>query len=424
MKSIYKAVITPLLYLGFHALGLFSEKVRKGIRGRKGLLPKIAKDLSHIDREKIWFHIASYGEFEQAKPLIAKIKEIYPQYALIVSFFSPSAYEHIKLAPPVDYICYLPFDSQKNARKFISIVQPKLAVFVRHDIWPNFIWVLNKKRIPVILIDASIPKDSSRFWPLMRQFNSALFNSFDAIFLTTDDEKERFERLDVEPCKLYVTGDTKFDQVYHRTLETGKVSDLSKHAYIKGKTKWIAGSSWRADEEVIIPAFQRLSGTFDNLLLVIVPHEPSPNRLTEIESRLTRHKIRHIRYSELRPQSTDFSALIIDKIGMLANLYGLGKIAFVGGSFESKVHNVLEPAVYGIPILIGPRINTQAEALLLANHEAALIVKSTDEMVDKVSTILKNDQLCANIGNAAKEIVFKHVGATDRIAKYLSPFIY
>ncbi len=423
MKYFYNVIVIPLLYLGFHFIGLFNDKVRRGIRGRRGVLKKLKNDLGTFQSPRLWFHISSYGEYQQAKPVLMKLKSDLPDLFIVVTFFSPSAYEHIQSEQPVDYICYLPFDTLHHVRRFLALVDPVLAVVVRHDIWPNYIWTLNQKKIPVILIDASLPVHSSRFWPIIRSFSRRLFSSFDEIYTISQEEKDRLSVLVSDPDRLIVTGDTKFDQVHQRSLNMQKIDHLQHHPSLKDRRIWVVGSSWPADEEKIIPCFASLAKKFTDLLLIIAPHEPSEGRISDIESLLGIHGLAAVRYSHFQSVSMGFRALIIDRIGLLANLYSLGTIAFVGGSFESKVHNVLEPAIYGIPVMFGPKIWTQAEAELLVKRDAAWIVHSTEELTERVTHLLENPELANQLGQRARQVVLEHTGATEKIASLLKKWI-
>lgn len=419
MQIVYNLIVIPILYLSFHAASLFNDKIRRGIRGRKNLLPKIAEDLQKTDKKRVWFHISSYGEYEQAKPVMVRLKAARADLAIIVSFFSPSAYEHIKLSPPVDYICYLPVDSKANAKRFVEIVAPVLAVVVRHDIWPNFIWELNRKQIPVILINASIPQKSSRLWPIFKGFNRKLYSSFSSILTISKKQSKTINALLGHTQKTILTGDTKFDQVYQRTRETEKVAHLATHPYLKKKAIWVIGSSWSEDESRVIPAFARLKNMYDKLLMIIAPHEPTEQRVSEIEKQLIAHNISAIRYSELTENSSDFDALVVNKMGLLANIYSVGMAAFVGGSYEQNVHNVLEPAAHGIPVLFGPKIDTQPEAQLLIRTEGGFIVKTADEIVNKMDVLLSNKDLARKTGENAKNLVMEHVGAAEKTTSVL-----
>jgi len=423
MRQIYNLFILPLLYAGFRIGALFNLKIRKGIQGRKDLLKRLANDLDANQKPTIWFHNSSYGEFEQAKPILARLKADYQNLFFVVSFFSPSGYEHIKSSPLVDYICYLPFDSIYNAKRFLAIVKPRVVVIVRHDIWPNFVWTIQKKNIPLVLIDASLPQNSSRFWPVVRRFNKDIFNSFTKILTTSQDEIKNLGKIVTDKTKLAVTGDTKYDQVYQRTLEMGKVESLLKFPYLQNKPVWIIGSSWPADEKMVIPAFANLIRQFNKMLMIIVPHEPSENRLKEIELNLSSNGLSSIRFSQLTHDNTGFNAVIVDQIGLLANLYRLGKIAFVGGSFESKVHNVLEPAAYGIPVLFGPKITTQHEALLLAERKGSFVVHSITELTEKMTELLTDEQFAGQIGDNAKQLVLEHLGATEKTVNFLKKYL-
>ena len=423
MQFIYNVLIIPLLYVAFWIGFLFNKKIRRGIQGRKNLFAHLKDNLQTEEKVVVWFHIASYGEFEQAKPVLNKLKAESPGLFIFVTFFSPSAYHFIKASYPVDFICYLPFDSFLNARKFISIVKPRLAVIVRHDIWPNFVWTLHKRKIPVILINASIPPKSSRFLPLIKTFNKKVYDCFTNIFTISNEESERIRTLVSSENTLIITGDTKFDQVYQRTLETEKIQHLLNHPFLKQKPIWAIGSSWPADERFILPAYTKLITQYKDLILLLIPHEPSEQRISEIEAQLKLKHISFIRHSQLAGNSTNFNVLIVDEIGLLANLYRLAKIAFVGGSFEYQVHNVLEPAVYGIPVLFGPKITSQHEALLLVQKKAGFIVNSVEEIVDKIIHFFTNEKIAAQAGKNAKQIVLEHMGATEKTTRLLLKYL-
>ena len=423
MRLLYNIFVIPILYIVFHIGALFNQKIRKGVKGRKGLLKKIKSDLKSVSKRKIWFHIASYGEFEQAKPVLRLLKQQQPDIFIIVSFFSPSGFEHIKREQPVDYKCYIPFDSIAGAFKFISIVNPAVGVVVRHDIWPNFMWVMKKKRIPLILIDASIPPTSSRLWPVLRNFNRTLFNKFTRILTTSNLEMHRLRLLVSNDEKLAVTGDTKFDQVFHRAMETNRIESLLANKYLSSHRILIAGSSWPSDEERLIPVFKNVKNQVDDALLIIVPHEPIPHRIEEISDSLDSHNLKWLVYSEMTGESTDYDVLIIDKIGFLANLYKLGIAAFIGGSFTQKVHNVLEPAAHGIPVLVGPKITTQAEATRLVDSGGAIIVNSPEEFEVQMTRIYSDNMYQQIVGKRAKFFVEQHLGASEKTVEIIVNYL-
>jgi len=422
---LYNIFFVPLFYIALLLASLVNSKIIRGFHGRKKLFSRIRNNVAGMEsgRPKIWIHVSSYGEFLQVKPVLYQLKSLNPNIFIFITFFSPSGYENVTVEPPVDYISYLPLDSYFNAKKFISIVEPQLAVIVRHDIWPNFVWHLSRRNIPLFLIDASLPDNSSRFWPILRGINKKLFSILDAIMVVSEEEKEKFKKVVTDPEKLIVAGDTKYDQVIERSQNLKRIALLLNHDYIIKHRIIVVGSSWESDESVLIPAFKKLSEKFKDLFLVIAPHEPTQQRIAGIENRLRDKDIQSVCLSELTEEAEDFQCLIIDRIGLLANIYYLATVAFVGGSFHSKIHNVLEPAVYGRPVIFGPKMKTSSEAIHLLKHNAAIQVNSMKEFIDVVSGLLKDPERSAQFGNKARQTVMKNVGNSKKIAEFLLKYL-
>jgi len=422
---VYNCLVTPLLYLGAKIAGFINPKIWKGWQGRKQLIKNIQQNLPINNRvgPRIWIHVSSYGEFLQVKPVLTHLKKLNPRIFIITSFFSPSGYEHVPNQQPVDYKCYLPFDSYFQAKRFISSIAPWVAVIVRHDIWPNFVWRLRREKIPLILIDATIPEKSFRLLPVFKGINRSLFNLFQTILTISETEAEKLRQLVDDPTKILVIGDTKYDQVFERSKNLNRIKPLLEEPKIKQKTIFVVGSSWPADENFILPAFQQLVERFENLLMILVPHEPSTGHIQQVERQLEQARLTSTRYSQFKPGQFDSHCLIIDEIGLLATIYSLGKIAFVGGSFHHKIHNVLEPAVYGIPVMFGPKMNNSAEAQYLLKNEAAILVRSTQEIVDVITNMLEHPNLAQAYGERAKQIVMQNVGSSEKIAQFLQQYL-
>ena len=336
-----------------------------------------------------------------------------------MTVFSPSGFENIKVEKPIDYLCYLPFDSYFTIKRFISIINPKISVIVRHDIWPNCVWLLHKKRIPLYLIDASLPKNSSRFMPIFRYLNQALFRKIAGVFVIAEEEEKKFLRLGVDINKIEVIGDTKYDQVYERSRNNEKISRLIDHPNLLNKKVLVAGSTWQDDEVILIPGFHQVQEKINDTFLIIAPHEPSLKRITEIEQQCHKANIKTVRWSGLENFENDTRCLIVDQIGLLSSIYALGDVAFVGGSFYYKIHNVLEPAVFGIPVFFGPKMTTSAEAFKMIEHEAAIIVNSKEQIVDLLMKIFMDTKYANKFGDKAKSLVMKNVGSSKKIADFL-----
>ena len=418
---LYNVLIIPPTIFVLSIISLFNSKIRKGLAGRIGLIRKLKGELplKKSDRDVIWFHVSSYGEFLQAKPVMDQLKKTDSNLFIFVTVFSPSGFENIKVEQPIDYLCYLPFDSYFTIKKFISITNPKISVIVRHDIWPNCVWLLDKKKIALYLIDASLPNNSTRFLPIFLYLNKALFRKLTGIFVISEEEVQKFLKLGVDTNKVEIIGDTKYDQVYERSRNKKKVSHLIDHPNLLNKKVLVAGSTWQDDEAILIPAFQQVQENIKNSFLIIAPHEPIPKRIAEIEQQCRQANIKFVRWSGLENFEDDTRCLIIDQIGLLSAIYSLGDVAFVGGSFYYKIHNVLEPAVFGIPVLFGPKMTTSAEAFKLLEHDAAIIINSKKQIVDLLTKIFLDIQYANKFGEKAKRLVKKNVGSSQKIAQIL-----
>lgn len=422
---LYNIIVVPSLFLVFQLMCPINSKIKRGVIGRRNQLQQIKQRMLHLDRcrQKLWFHVSSYGEFLQAKPVLNELKKNAPETFIIVSFFSPSGYENVPETSPVDFKCYLPFDSYFRMKKIVSLLAPDAAVIVRHDIWPNFVWRLKRNKTPLFLIDASLPQNSSRFWPILRTLNRRLFSLFDAVFVISKNEVRNFQKIIRDANRIITIGDTKYDQVFERSQDTGKISALQSAPVFKKKRVLVVGSSWHADEEHIVPAFRLLLQRFDDLMLIIAPHEIDPQRIEQVEDRLQNAGLSSVRYTRFDAEKINANCLIIDKIGLLANIYSLGALAFVGGSFHYKIHNVLEPSVYGIPVIFGPKMKNSSEAETLLKQDAAIVVNSTREIVDVIANLLQNPGLAKEFGERAKNIVMENVGSSRKIAAFLQQYL-
>lgn len=424
---IYNIVIIPLTYLLFKIGGLFSDKIKRGIQGRKRLFPTLQDKLKNLpeNKRRIWFHIASYGEFEQAKPVLTALKENDQDLAIIVSLYSPSAYENVEKFPSVDLITYLPFDSYLKAKKFISLINPQIAVFVRHDIWPNHVWQAQKKGIPTILFDASLRSDTSRFYPIIKNFNKYIYNTFDKILATSSKDLERLKQLYSKYGHLMAVGDTKYDQAIARSQEIERLQAVIKLDAFDGKQVFVAGQTHPSDEKHVLPAFKKLLEHVDNSIMILAPHEPTSENIASCEVELNAFNISYLRLSHYKKHQTknNFQVLIVDSIGILANLYRFADVVFMGGSFRPGVHNVIEPSVYGIPILFGPKIQVSTEAQELAERRGAFIVHNADQLYEKLYTYFTNEAERQRVGRITNDFVAGNIGATQKVVRCIQTYL-
>jgi len=432
----YNLLVMPALYLVFRGGYYFNEKIRKGIDGRRTLFEAITAKCSSwnqvqglgASKPKIfWFHSSSLGELEQGKPLIAALKKRYGERIKIaVSFFSPSGYEHARNYPLADLVFYLPFDSPFQARKLIRLLQPDVWILLKYDAWPNHVWAAAAAKIPIFLVSASLPRNSGRLYPLVKSLHREVYRHFKMIFAISQEDAQRLEQISSASTRILTVGDTRYDQVYLRSQSIEDQRDLIQKFSLPGR-KLVAGSTWEEDERPLIKAFKILSGRYPDLRLVLVPHEPSPPRLEVIARELKKQDLRWIYASQIgRVQGADLEVcpvLVVDQVGILASLYGVADLTFVGGGFGTSIHNVMEPAALGKPVLFGPAIHKALEALRLVEKGGGIIVKNDLELVSRISELLDDPTQLKRTGEAARSLILENRGATDKILEYLEAYL-
>ncbi|MDP1994927.1 MAG: glycosyltransferase N-terminal domain-containing protein, partial [Ignavibacteria bacterium] len=347
-KFAYNILIVPLLLFAMKIAPWFNKKVKIGVIGRKRLFEELIVNISSLNKKKklIWFHSSSLGEFEQAKPIIEKLKQS-ADVNILVTFFSPSGLENSRKYPFADMVSYLPLDTTQNAVRFVSLVNPALLVLMRYDLWPNHIYELARRNTPIFLVDATMRSDSARKNFFAKNFHKHLYGKLSKILTVSETDAINFEAFDLPASKIDQVGDTRFDRVYQRSL-VAKERNLIRSEILKDKKVIVAGSTWYEDEETLLPAFMKLTEYDKNVLLIIAPHEPTVVHLEKLENDFA-GKIKTIRFSSLNNYK-DEKIILVDSIGILLTLYYYADIAFVGGSFKSNIHNVLEAAVYGVPV--------------------------------------------------------------------------
>jgi 3-deoxy-D-manno-octulosonic-acid transferase len=414
----YNVVILPLLYVAIRSLALISRKVRRGIRGRNGLFASLETQVVHKlpAGKRVWFHASSLGEFEQAKPIIAELKRRYADVRVIVTFFSPSGYEHSKKYHLADVISYIPFDTRANARRFLDVTKPDVAVIIRYDVWPNHIWELAARNIPILIANATMRSTTKRRFPVVRNFHHHVYNGISSILTVSQRDVEAFKMFSLTKPTVEAIGDTRYDQVNIRSAEAKKKHVIAD-SILSGKRVIVAGSSWREDEGVLIPSFLQLRESISNLLLILVPHEPTIEHLEELETDLG-GKTSSIRFSGLNDYNVEH-VIIVDSIGILSTLYKYAHVAYIGGSFKQNVHNVLEAAVYGIPVVYGPKHRNSQEAVKLAERGGGFVVENEKSLYRVLRELLENDERRKKAGARAGDLVKENIGATERFLKHL-----
>lgn len=417
----YNLFLIVKFRIALACLSLFNLKIKTALKERKQLFEVLLANIEKLDKSKknIWFHSSSVGEFEQAKPIIEKLKES-EDYNIIVSFLSPSGFHSAKRYEFADLITYLPFDSRKNIELFLSIINPIVFIIMRYDFWPNTIWESHRNNIPIFLVDATMKSNSKRKLPLVKNFHKHLFSHFTRILTISDIDKSRFLKFGLTDEKVITVGDTRYDRVFSKS-QSALTKNILDDKIIKGKRVLVAGSTWREDEEIFFPAILKLHKHVDNLLTIVVPHEPTIPTIEQIEYEL-KDDVSVIRFSLLNQYNSE-QIIIIDSIGILLALYANADFAFVGGGFKSNIHNVLEPAVYGIPVIFGPKHSNSQEAESLINVGGGFEVQNKKQLYKLLRRITLEDNFRIKSGNAAQNFVQSNIGATDKILSSLKLYM-
>lgn len=398
-----------LYYLSIRLLALFNAKAKKWVDGRKGIFGRLESEISKSSAPIIWMHCASLGEFEQGRPLLEAIRLKYPQKRILLTFFSPSGYEIRKNHPGVDMVFYMPMDFKSDAERFLNLVKPELAIFVKYESWMNYLSGLKSRNIPSLLISAIFTPEQSFFGPLGK-FLRSMLEKYSVIFVQEANSKHLLESFHLK-TDIRISGDTRFDRV--APLPQLPFSHPVIEAFSKGGKVLVAGSTWQDD----IKCLSRLYDETAELRLIIAPHEISETGIQKTKSMFANARL----LSEATPENIRESrVLIIDTIGMLSKLYRFGRICYVGGGFnQAGIHNILEAATYGKPILFGPNHNRTAEAGELIALGAAVSFRETEELVQTVKELFQDEMRIAKMGASASEYVQNKRGATELILSYV-----
>lgn len=369
-----------------------------------------------IDRNAkyIWFHASSLGEFEQGRPMIEKIKAQYPGYKILLTFFSPSGYEVRKNYNGADVICYLPFDTPFRVKKFLNLANPAVAVFIKYEFWANYLSELKRRGVPVYIISAIFRPDQLFFQWYGKSYRKML-HCFTHLFVQDERSMKLLKEFGV--THVTVTGDTRFDRVIDVCKQAREIPVVDRFIHTKDGKKvftMVAGSSWPQDEEILIPYFNR----HPEMKLIIAPHEIHREHLMYIESLLKRPSVRLSEAHEGDIESKD--CLIIDSFGLLSSIYRYGDLAYIGGGFGAGIHNTLEAAVYGIPVLFGPKYHKFKEAKDLIAVGGGFSVANSQSFCEKTDAFLASPEALHKAGKSAGQFVKGHAGITDKILKEIS----
>ena len=409
MKLIYNIGV----YIAdFHLkiIAIFSHKLKLGVDGRVQTFNILETSISKNDKT-FWFHCASLGEYEQGLPVFKVLREKYPLHKIVLTFFSPSGYEIRKNTDVADIVVYLPMDTKVNAKRFLNIVHPELTIFVKYDIWPNYLIELKKRNLRAILISALFRNNQSYFKPLGSMMRNAL-SAFEHIFVQNEDSKKLLESINFN--NVTVAGDTRFDRVSNQLKTDNKLTFIEE--FKQDKLCVVVGSSWPEDEELLVNYIN--SNSSKNIKYIIAPHNIKQNQIQNLTSKLN---VKTVLFTEKEGQNlSDYSVFIIDTIGILSKIYSYADIAYVGGAMGTTgLHNILEPAVFGVPIIIGKNHSKFPEAQQMIDFGGLKSIKNEDELNSELTSIIENASKRNQMGSLNKEFIDLNKGAIQKITNYL-----
>ena len=396
-------------------LAFFSPKMKLFVNGRKIVFSTLQSKISPSDKT-IWFHAASLGEYEQGLPVIEKVKIKYPSHKIIVTFFSPSGYEVRKNNTVADVTVYLPLDTKSNAKEFIKLAHPEMVFFIKYEFWPNYLNELKKQQIKTYLI-SGIFRENQMFFKWYGSFYRKALKTFDYFFVQNEKSKKLIQSIGFTNVKI--SGDTRFDRVV-AILERDNSLDFIEE-FKDNKTTIVIGSSWPKDESLLI---DYINNSSENVKFIIAPHNIKQEQIDSLYKQIKISKFKYSDYSieTLRkPNLKNYQVFIIDTIGILTKIYSYGDIAYVGGGFGNPgVHNILEPATFGLPIVIGPNYSHFAEATALVNIEGCISIQNQTQLNEAFNLLLQNEDERIEKGHICSTFVQMNKGATDKIINHLN----
>ena len=413
---IYNIVIYFVLW-GIAIASLFNEKVRKMWRGEREAF-KILKQKVDPNAKYIWFHAASLGEFEQGRPLMERIRKGYPQYKILLTFYSPSGYEVRKNYEGADIICYMPVDTRLNAIRFLRLVRPVMAFFIKYEFWSNFLHILKHRNIPTYSV-SSIFREDQVFFKWYGRNYAGVLKCFTRFFVQNEESKRLLEGIGI--TAVDVVGDTRFDRVLQikeaakqlpicEAFRTGVASSQSADVPHHDFKVFVAGSSWPPDENIFIPFFNE----HKDWRLLIAPHVIAEEHLKLILSLIKDKKV--VRYTQTTPEeAAEADVLIIDCFGLLSSMYNYGDVAYIGGGFGVGIHNTLEAAVWNMPVIFGPNNKKFQEAQGLLKSGGGFEINTYEDFSGLMNSLMNDEAFLKQAGDKAGAFVAHLAGATDKV---------
>jgi 3-deoxy-D-manno-octulosonic-acid transferase len=388
--------------------GRYNEKLGKFSQGRKDLFESLAAQIAPTEKT-IWIHAASLGEYEQAVPVIIKLKDLFPTYKIVLSFFSPSGFEVKKKNSLAHVVTYLPLDTPANAEKFLNIVHPDWALFIKYEFWPNFLKELKKRELRSVLISGAFRENQVFFKPYGKWMRKYL-KAFEFFFVQNERSKQLLQQIGFENCS--VSGDTRFDRVYAQLQQDNHLDFVEE--FVDDHLCIVAGSTWPEDEDLIIDFVNK---EHQKVKFIIAPHAIKPEKIKNLQSKLEADTIL---FSEKEGETLkDANVLIVDTVGLLTKIYSYAQIAYVGGAAgNTGLHNILEPAAFGVPVIIGQNFEKFPEAGKLKEAGGLFSVKNSDEANDILDKLINDRGFREKAGKNSVAFIEKNKGATNKIYNY------
>lgn len=410
-QLLYSYIFLPMLIGIVAIISIFSPKIRKGFLPRLKSVSRIKKYAEQIEgsHRVVLVHAASMGEYEHIRPVLEELKKNFDTLN-IVSFFSPSGYENVKPNPALDFTFYTPPDFQRNWRKIYELLRPKMIIVSKHDVWAGMIWQARNKQIPVYLVNASVSESSSRLRPLVKHFLQNVYRQFNRIFTITEEDKQRFEK-QFKLSNIDLLGDTKYDQVLLRK-ENALSTKILPEWWDDQRQVFLAGSIWPEDERHLLPALKDCLHTEKDLKLILVPHQPTVKAVERLKKSFAEFSCQT--FTDIADNSKP-RVLIIDAVGYLAGLYKYASVAYVGGSFQQGIHNTMEPAIYGIPVMYGPVHRNSSEAIAFAGDNGGIVVQNSQAIKDWTLRLLQDQSLMKEKGAKSYNFSSNKTGATKKL---------
>ena len=416
-KVVYNFILFPLFVFISLILCLFNRKIREGIIGRIKSYKHLKHFINSVGKNRLiyWFHVASLGEYEQARPVMSGLKEVEPHALFIMSFFSPSGYNHVD-DDQIDCKIYLPMDFFWIIKKSLRLVKPKKLILAAYDVWPNLIWSAKSLGIHTSIFAAKFSKNTSKSTVIIRQFYKSVYNQISTIYTISDKDYNQLTKIlfpSIKPI-IRVLGNPRYDQVKQKS---DKFTEQRTKSVLLRPKRLLIGSAHIEDEDILLGPIITLMTNIEDLSLIWAPHEPNHQNIEKIKNYFISKSLSVELLGNKEPDNIDTKVIIVDSVGRLSQLYWAGQIAYVGGGFSSGVHNVMEPAIARLPIFFGPKYDNFPEALELIKVNGASCIKDGNDFILGVNNLFKDNNYFLKASYAATDIIHRNLGSATRIVR-------